>query len=85
MLELSLQDYDLSQLRPSMLALCVWKVAVDETQCNDGEFVPPGLYFRREEFEQMYVEVRFFSENLKHNFPDVSSICEHYFNLYGVE
>ncbi|XP_021362161.1 cyclin-O-like isoform X2 [Mizuhopecten yessoensis] len=84
-LELSLQEYDLSQVRPSLLALCVWKVAVDLTQCDDGEFVPPGLDFRREEFQNIYTQVRTFSENLKKSFPEVSSICEYYFNLYGAE
>ncbi|XP_060067243.1 G2/mitotic-specific cyclin-B1-like [Ylistrum balloti] len=84
-LELSLQDYELSQVRPSLLALCVWKVAVDLTQCDDGEFVPPGLDFQQEEFQNIYTQVRRFSENLKKSFPEVSSICEYYFNLYGAE
>ncbi|CAG2257774.1 unnamed protein product [Mytilus edulis] len=83
-LELSLQDYDLSQRRPSMLSLCVWKIAVEETKSDDGDYLP-GLFHSCEDFEFIYKEVKTFSENLLHNLPDVSRVCEHYYRLYGIE
>ncbi|XP_052101653.1 cyclin-O-like [Mytilus californianus] len=84
-LELSLQDYDISQRRPSMLSLCVWKIAVEETKSDDGDYLPPGLFHSCEDFEFIYKEVKTFSENLLHNLPDVSRVCEHYYRLYGIE
>lgn len=84
-LELSLQDYDLSQRRPSMLSLCVWKVAVEETRSDDGDYLPPGLFHTCEDFEFIYKEVKTFCDNLLQNLPDVSRVCEHYYRLYGIE
>lgn len=85
LLELSLQDYDLSQLRPSMLALCVWKSAVEHVNTDDGNFLPEGLFFTREDFHHVYQEVRLFTENLRKSFPEIVNICDHYSNLYGHE
>ncbi|XP_062607164.1 cyclin-O-like [Saccostrea cucullata] len=85
LLELSLQDYELSQLRPSMLALCIWKSAVEQVNTDDGNFLPAGLFFTREDFQHVYQEVRLFTENLQQSFPEIISICDHYSNMYGQE
>ncbi|KAK3097913.1 hypothetical protein FSP39_014390 [Pinctada imbricata] len=85
LLELSLQDYDLSQMRPSILGLCVWKVAVEETQANDENFIPTDLFFSQDDFECIYNEVKSFTQNLKVSYPDILSLCESYKHLYGKE
>lgn len=85
LLELTLQDYDLSQIRPSTLALCVWKSAVAHVNTDDGNFLPDGLFFTREDFRLVYQEVKLFTENLQQSFPEIINICDHYSNMYGQE
>ena len=68
-----------------MLSLCVWKVAVEETRSDDGDYLPPGLFHTCEDFEFIYKEVKTFCDNLLQNLPDVSRVCEHYYRLYGIE
>nr|XP_022334935.1 cyclin-O-like [Crassostrea virginica] len=85
LLELTLQDYDLSQIRPSTLALCVWKSAVAHVNTDDGNFLPDGLFFTREDFRLVYQEVKVFTENLQQSFPEIINICDHYSNMYGQE
>lgn len=84
LLELSLQDYELSQIRPSMLALCMWKSALEHVNTDDGNFLPPGL-FTREDFQHVFREVKMFSENLQQSFPEIVNICDHYSNMYSQE
>lgn len=85
LLELSLQDYELSQIRPSMLALCMWKSALEHVNTDDGNFLPPGLFFTREDFQHVFREVKMFSENLQQSFPEIVNICDHYSNMYSQE
>lgn len=85
LLELSLQDYELSQIRPSMLALCMWKSALEHVNTDDGNFLPPGLFFTREDFQHVFHEVKMFSENLQQSFPEIVNICDHYSNMYSQE
>ncbi|XP_011437783.3 cyclin-O [Magallana gigas] len=85
LLELSLQDYELSQIRPSMLALCMWKSALEHVNTDDGNFLPPGLFFTRKDFQHVFREVKMFSENLQQSFPEIVNICDHYSNMYSQE
>lgn len=85
LLELSLQDYELSQIRPSMLAFCMWKSALEHVNTDDGNFLPPGLFFTREDFQHVFHEVKMFSENLQQSFPEIVNICDHYSNMYSQE
>lgn len=68
-----------------MLAFCVWKVSVNDAAAPDGDYTPPGLCYTPEYYQYVYKEVQNFSETLRQSFPDLESICEHYFSLYGIE
>ncbi|KAL5003957.1 hypothetical protein ScPMuIL_017413 [Solemya velum] len=84
-LEVSLQDYELCQYAPSLLALCTWKVAVTSTNTFDGDYLPLGLEMTLEQFEACCDDVRTLIDKLQQSFPEMTSICGHYTSLYGKE
>ncbi|XP_050400045.1 cyclin-O [Patella vulgata] len=84
-LELSLQDYDLCQFRPSLVALCMWKVAIEHIGVLDGDFFPDGIYCTRGQYDKCLEECRVFSKNLKTSFPDISSLSDRFRFINGFD
>ncbi|KAL3865548.1 hypothetical protein ACJMK2_042943 [Sinanodonta woodiana] len=84
-IELSMQDYELCQFRPSLLALCIWKECVQLMGLDDGNFFPPGMNFFKEQYEYCLAEVKVFVTNLKRSWPDMLSMTDYYTSLYGLE
>lgn len=82
-LELSLQEYEFCQFRPSLLALCVWKAAIEHLKTYDGNYFPPGLAFTKMQYELCLAEVHMFLDNFRQTYEDVSSVCTKYMNLYS--
>ncbi|XP_067664723.1 cyclin-O-like [Haliotis asinina] len=84
-LEMSLQDYQLCQYSPSLLALCAWKTAVGVLGVCDDNYYPPGIYCTRGRFDRCLQEVRAFTETFQYSFPDIASISENFRNLNGLD
>ncbi|XP_060571262.1 cyclin-O protein A-like [Ruditapes philippinarum] len=83
LLELTLQDYEFCQFRPSLLALCVWKGSVELLKTYDGNFVPPGMTIVKQHYDLCLAEVNLFIDNFRQQCPDITSVCEKYADLYG--
>ncbi|XP_041372856.1 cyclin-O-like isoform X2 [Gigantopelta aegis] len=84
-LHLSLQDYDLCQFRPSLLALCMWKAAVRQIGVSDGEYYPSGIYCTRGRYDKCLSQVKSFTRALMDSYPDIFNISEKFRNLQGVD
>lgn len=82
-LELSLQEYDFCQFRPSLLALCVWKASVEHMRTSDGNFTPPGMTIVKQHYDLCLEEVHEFIDTFQQTCPDMSTMYEKYANLYG--
>ncbi|XP_045215564.1 cyclin-O protein B-like isoform X2 [Mercenaria mercenaria] len=83
LLELTLQDYEFCQFRPSLLALCVWKASVEHLKTYDGNFIPPGMTIVKQHYDLCLAEVHLFIDNFRQSCPDITSVCEKYADLYG--
>lgn len=83
LLELTLQEYEFTQFRPSLLALCVWKASVEQLKTYDGNFIPPGMTIVKQHYDICLAEVNLFIENFLQTSPDLISLYEKYASLYN--
>lgn len=84
-LELCLQDYQLCQFPPSLLALCCFDLA-DELlgHVTRGQFNYINGY-TPVEIHDCLKELRIVGESLIDNFPEIVKNTEHYRNIYKIE
>ncbi|WAR31375.1 hypothetical protein MAR_033917 [Mya arenaria] len=81
-LELSLQDYELCQFPPSVLALCVWRVAVEKVNYTiDMRTVHYTCDFPKLQLETCIAQVHKFFKSFKQSGQEMSSLYEKYGNL----
>ncbi|WAR00570.1 CCNOB-like protein [Mya arenaria] len=82
-LELSLQEYELCQFPPSMLALCVWNVAVETLRTTlDTRTVHYTRDIPAHQLETCFTHVHMFFDSFRQSGQDMSLLCEKYGNLY---
>ncbi|XP_052792158.1 cyclin-O protein B-like [Mya arenaria] len=85
-LELSLQEYELCQFPPSMLALCVWNVAVETLRTTlDTRTVHYTRDIPAHQLETCFTHVHMFFDSFRQSGQDMSLLCEKYGNLYSAK
>ena len=82
LLELSLQEYEFCQFKPSLLALCVWKTALEYLNTGDAGYFPPGLTICRAQYDLCLAEVHLFIDSVKRMCPDMNSLYRKFETLY---
>lgn len=83
-LELSLQEYELCQCRPSVLALCMWQVSVDYLRTYiDHDCIHYGIYVDKDVFDNCLEKVQSFFEATQLSYPQISMLHDKY--VLGVE
>ncbi|XP_014775308.1 cyclin-O protein B isoform X2 [Octopus bimaculoides] len=76
-LELSLQDYQLSQIKPSLLSICLWLQNISNSKEISGFFVP-NEYYSSSAFNDCFNKVSWLISNLRRRYPDLDTISKWY-------
>ncbi|XP_036356676.1 cyclin-B2-1-like [Octopus sinensis] len=76
-LELSLQDYQLSQIKPSLLSICLWLQSISNSKEVSG-FILPNEHYSSSAFNDCFNKVRWLVSSLRRRYPDLDTISKWY-------
>jgi len=83
-LEHSLQDYELSQFRPSVLALCMWKVSLAYLKTyTENDCIHSEIKVEQNVYDNCLEKVQQFFESTQQIYPEISTLHDKY--IYGVK